>query len=135
MMNTDIRPTRIGIAVICRDGDVLVGVREADAVLAGRHEFPGGKCLPGESTFACAEREALEETGLTVQAVRMLKELEHTYPHGHLILTFVLCDIIPSDAPLNPRFTWVSRCQLGSLNFPEANASIISMLTQPESFN
>jgi len=124
---------RVGIAIVQRGDQVLVGIRDAAAVLGGKHEFPGGKCLDGESPAVCAERECFEETGLRVAAESLLQQVDHTYAHGHLQLFFYLCrekDAVSSTSPNTPAapFGWVPITQLASLNFPAANQSAVALL-------
>ena len=80
------RAIPIGIAVVERDGCYLVGRRGSGGPLAGRDEFPGGKCRPGESPQTCAVRECLEETGITVSADTLLLERTFAYSHADVEL-------------------------------------------------
>ena len=122
---------RIGIAVVEQAGRYLVGLRGPDVPLAGYAEFPGGKCLDGESPEDCAVRECHEESGLIVTVDRLLLRREHSYPHATVDLHFVLCH--PSEAASvsdeHRGFRWVPREQLVSLKFPEANELLIKALT------
>lgn len=62
--------TRVGVGVlIVRDGRVLLGERLGSHG-AGSWAPPGGHLEPDESVERCARREALEETGLTLGALR-----------------------------------------------------------------
>ena len=117
----------IGIAVVERDGRYLVGIRPEGVPLAGYAEFPGGKCESGETSEACAVRECLEETGLAVDAVRMLDRTIWDYSHGRVELSFVLCRPAGDDEP-RPPFRWLRGEELASLRFPEANAAVVAKL-------
>jgi len=121
----------IGIAVVENDGRYLVGLRSPDSPLAGLSEFPGGKCEPGESPQACAARECLEETGLAVLPSDLLEQRQHEYNHGTVQLHFWACRPadIKSVGDSHRNFRWVPTSELTSLNFPEANASVILSLT------
>lgn len=122
--------TRVGIAIVERAGRFLVGVRPEGTPLAGAAEFPGGKCDPGESPAACAERECLEETGVAVAAVECLESRTHSYPHGVVEIHFWRCRP-QSDAPSVPllgTFRWVVAAELRSLPFPAANVSVLNIL-------
>jgi 8-oxo-dGTP diphosphatase len=118
----------IAIAVVRSGNEVLVGIRPAQVPLAGLAEFPGGKCAPGESPEQAAVRECLEETGLAVHASRRLCEVEHAYPYGRLRLIFVECQL-PDRQPPRPPFFWVPVHQLHQLPFPEANRTVLDLLT------
>ncbi len=122
--------TRVAIAVVEREGWYLVGTRPDGAELAGRAEFPGGKCLPGEESSACAVRECREETGLAVLPVRRLYDCLHEYPHGTLELNFWLCRLDSSNRtpPIVPGWEWMPAQTLRSLCFPAANAPVVEML-------
>jgi 8-oxo-dGTP diphosphatase len=74
-----------GILVIVHDerGRLLLHRRAEDGLWGP----PGGFVEPGETPAAAAEREAREETGLTVAAERLIGVLggpryRHTYPNG-----------------------------------------------------
>ncbi|HEV7998985.1 MAG TPA: NUDIX domain-containing protein [Planctomycetaceae bacterium] len=122
---------RVAIAVIEHDGHYLVGTRRDDQALAARAEFPGGRCLPGEEGSACAVRECREETELSVVALRKLCECRHTYAHGTLDLEFWLCRLERRENVDRAAggFRWVSADSLNSLDFPEANRSVLKILT------
>ncbi len=119
--------TPIGIAVVERDGRYLVGIRPAGKPLAGYAEFPGGKCESDESPTTCAVRECAEETGLAVEPVRTLDTLAWDYPHGAVVLHFILCRTDSAAEP-RPPFRWVDRVALAELPFPEANAAVVATL-------
>jgi 8-oxo-dGTP diphosphatase len=123
---------RVAIAVVEQDGQYLVGTRKAGEALAGRAEFPGGKCLPDEDGAACAIRECREETGLDVIAVRRLSACRHVYGYGTLELEFWLCrPKLRGEKPpaSGGGFEWLPVQSLKSLNFPDANRPVIGLLT------
>ena len=63
----------IGCACVVTDGTGrYLMVRETKAVARGRMAMPGGMLEPDESIVDAAVREVLEETGLTVEATRLL---------------------------------------------------------------
>ena len=60
----------VGVGVIVRrEGLVLLGLRRGSHG-AGTWALPGGHLEAGETVEACARREVLEETGLTLHAPR-----------------------------------------------------------------
>jgi 8-oxo-dGTP diphosphatase len=122
---------RVAIAVVEHAGRYLVGTRGPAEVLAGRAEFPGGKCLPHEEGPAAAVRECREETGLEIIASRRLYACRHRYDHGTLDLEFWLCHpALPEIAgPVGGGFEWVPAQSLKSLHFPEANRPVLELLT------
>ena len=68
---------------------LLVNHREV-----GQYDFwlpPGGKLQGSESIFACARRETLEETGLTVEPDRIFYVQEFAEPGYHFVKFFILC--------------------------------------------
>lgn len=82
--------------VIVEDCRVLLA-RRGRAPLLGRWSLPGGVVELGETLRAAAEREALEETGLVVEAGEVLEVLdritpgENGAPKYHYVLVDFLC--------------------------------------------
>ena len=126
MTPTDVR---VAIAVVEQDGRFLVGRRSKGTDLAGHAEFPGGKIQHGESASQAARRECLEETGLSVVIVRQLETVSYRYDYGELELEFFLCRTELDDCTPHAPFRWVDRSELASLNFPDANSSVVQYLT------
>ncbi len=56
----------VAIALVDRDGRILVQQRPQGKALAGLWEFPGGKMEPGESPEAALVREIEEELGIVI---------------------------------------------------------------------
>src|SRR5690348_7097358 len=82
-------------AVIVENGRVLL-VKRARPPLLGRWSLPGGVVELGETLRAATEREALEETGLVVQAEDVLEVLDRIVPgeNGRTQYHYVLVDFL-----------------------------------------
>ncbi len=124
---------RIGIAVVESAGKILVGRRAANVPLPGLAEFPGGKCESDETPRSCAVRECQEETGLIVVPREHMATIKHSYPHGDVELHFWRCGLSPgspdNSTPEAP-FRWIAFDELSSLEFPEANRTVVEQLTK-----
>ena len=120
--------TRIAVAVVHRDNQVLVGRRPDGVPFAGLAEFPGGKVKSIESPSAAAVRECFEETGIQVEVVNQISSVRHAYRHGLLELDFFACRVV-RDAPPLGNFHWVDRAELSRLEFPPANADVLARLS------
>ena len=123
--------TKVGIAVVEHNGRYLIGTRDEHSPLAGLSEFPGGKCHANEDPRDCAVRECLEETGLAVIPDSLLLNRLFEYPHGSVDLNFWLCRLKDATAIKEEHrgLRWIEVVELGSLQFPEANAPLIELLT------
>lgn len=122
----------VAIAVIVRDGRILVTRRMEGVHLPGLWEFPGGKRDPGETIEECLLREIEEELGATVEVERLLWENAHVYPDRTVILHAFRCNLLSGDLkPLaSQELKWISPELLLSLPFPEANRSLLEKLTK-----
>ncbi|KFI25652.1 phosphohydrolase [Haematobacter missouriensis] len=70
-----LRPVPAVLSIVLREGKVLL-VRRANAPDAGFWGFPGGRIEAGETVFAAAERELMEETSVTGVASATLTVLD-----------------------------------------------------------
>lgn len=121
-------------AVIERGGRFLVTRRLEGTHLPGYWEFPGGKCNPGETHEACLARELREELGIDARIGAEIVTIEHAYPERTVRLHFYRCEIAGDPRPLlNQEMRWVSRDEMRTLPFPEADRKLIELLTRSES--
>jgi len=122
-------PVDVLAAVIERDGRFLLTRRPEGTHLAGRWEFPGGKCEPGESPAHCLRREISEELGVGADVGEEIMTTEHAYPDRTVRLQFRRCRIQGEPRPrLGQELRWITREEMGRLEFPEADRALIEML-------
>lgn len=86
----------------------------------------------GETPHVAAVREVREETGLAVEPVELLGELE-TAPEGRRVkLHLVLCRVTGGEAAVRDaaveQVRWVGMAELETLPMPPVNAQIIERL-------
>jgi 8-oxo-dGTP diphosphatase len=115
--------------LIERDGRLLVTRRLEGTHLSGYWEFPGGKCEPGEPHESCLAREILEELDVCAEVGEEILVTEHAYPSRTVRLHFRRCRIQGEPrAVLGQEMRWITRQELGSLQFPEADRELIDLL-------
>jgi 8-oxo-dGTP diphosphatase len=120
----------VAIAVVLREGRVLVARRPSESHLGGLFEFPGGKIERDESPEAAAARELVEETGLSTVHAEPLTVFLHSYPGRTVRLhVFLVRDSEGEVAsPSGQSWEWVPRDALHGLPMPEANRAILRAL-------
>jgi 8-oxo-dGTP diphosphatase len=130
------RPSRfmtivvVAAAVVERNGRILVTKRPAGVHLEGHWEFPGGKCAPGETLEQCLVRELREELDVDAAVGAELLSTSHDYGERRIELHFFNCSLPGEPRPqLGQEMQWVERSQLGTLQFPPADAELITLLT------
>lgn len=123
-------PITVAAAVIERDGAFLLTRRLKGTHLEGTWEFPGGKCEPRETPAACLVREIREELGSGVVVGALVLVTRHTYPERTVELHFYEARLLDEPSPrIGQEMRWARREELGKLEFPEADAELIRMLT------
>ena len=117
-------------AVIEVDARVLVTRRLRGTHLEGLWEFPGGKIDPGETHDAALRREIREELDADVDVGPLVLATAHDYPERRVHLYFYRCTLTTTLRPmLGQEARWVPRAELGTLEFPAADAELLALLT------
>lgn len=117
----------VAIAIVLREGEILIRQRRRDVALAGLWEFPGGKQEPGESLEQCVLRELVEETAIQARIIESLPSISFSYPAGDVRIHPYLCQHLSGEAqPLGcQRTLWVKPAELPDYEFPPANDDLI----------
>ena len=125
---------RVAVGVVWKDSRILIARRDAQQMLGGLWEFPGGKLRRGETLRAAAAREIREETGLTVRVGKPYGTFKHAYSHFRVTLTAFHCKWITGRP--RPRsaveLKWIRPRQLGEFPFPRANRRIAEAILEAQ---
>jgi 8-oxo-dGTP diphosphatase len=120
------------VALIDRDGRVLLARRPPGKEMAGLWEFPGGKLREGETPEAALIRELKEELGIdTAQScLAPLAFASHRYDDFHLLMPLYACRVWRGTA--RPRegqeLKWILPARLGDYPMPPADAPLVAQL-------
>ena len=106
----------ISAAIIVRDGRVLM-VRRRVGEGELLWQFPAGGIEAGETAEDAAVRETLEETGLTVAAVKVLGDRVH--PKTGRQMSYVACELLDgvahvADAEELAEVAWAAHSELAA---------------------
>ena len=122
----------VAVALIDREGRVLVQRRPAGKMLAGLWEFPGGKIEPGETPEAALVRELAEELGIVVDPAHLAPAAFASAPLAgrHLLLLLYICrDWAGTPRPLDAEeLLWCRPAELHGLAMPPADLPLIAPL-------
>ncbi len=117
------------VAVIEKDGRILIQKRPAGGLLAGLWEFPGGKVEPGESSTGALRREVREELRVEIEDVRRLTTVQHAYTRFQVTLHAFTCRIRDSDFKTGPRRQWVTLASIRKYPLPSGSVKIVDFLS------
>ena len=116
------------VAVIRRDGRMLIRKRPEKGLLAGLWEFPGGKRERGESLVEALRREVLEEVGAGIEDIRFLTTVRHDYTRFQVTLHVHSCRL--RRIPVLPKkdFRWVTLRSIRRYPLPSGSVRIVDFL-------
>ena len=120
------------VALIDRDGRVLLAQRPAGKRMAGLWEFPGGKIETGETPEAALIRELGEELGIDTaeSCLAPLTFASHSYDDFHLLMLVYVCrKWSGTPRPLEGgELAWVRASRLRDYDLPPADIPLIPVL-------
>ena len=120
------------VALIDRDGRVLLAQRPEGKSMAGLWEFPGGKIEPDETPEAALVRELSEELDIETwdSCLAPLTFASHSYDDFHLLMPLFACR--KWDGIVKPKegqnLKWVEAKALREYPMPAADIPLISIL-------
>ncbi|WES69302.1 8-oxo-dGTP diphosphatase MutT [Superficieibacter sp. HKU1] len=110
--------------------EIFITQRAADAHMANKLEFPGGKIEADETPEQALTRELQEEVGITPHNATLFDKLEYEFPDRHITLWFWLVDRWEGEPWGKEGQTgrWIAVNELNADDFPPANAPVIARL-------
>ncbi|HEY4613501.1 MAG TPA: (deoxy)nucleoside triphosphate pyrophosphohydrolase [Bacteroidota bacterium] len=123
---------RVAVAVMRRDGRILVCQRKKGARYELKWEFPGGKLEPGETALHCLERELREELSIQLLGIEKIELQTAVYDDGGRYEVAYCFVSRFSGEPTNNVFEtvrWVSLDELRTLDILEGNKKFVAQLT------
>ncbi len=120
----------VAVAVIRRQHQVLIALRQPHQHQGGLWEFPGGKVEENETVLAALRREIREEVGLDIQSARPYLTHRHDYGDKIVLLDVWLVEHFLGEAQgrEGQQLQWCEITALVDYAFPAANTRIIEQL-------
>jgi ADP-ribose pyrophosphatase YjhB (NUDIX family) len=124
----------IGVGAVIVRGDQALLVRRATEPLKDEWSVPGGVLELGEKLRIGTAREALEETGLTVEVGEVLDVFDSIFPDAdgrtqyHFVLIDFLCRPIAGEAKAGSDVSdvrWVTEEELPQLELRDSIAEVV----------
>ena len=120
------------VALIDKDGRILLAQRPKGKPMAGLWEFPGGKVESGETPEVALVRELKEELGIDTwkSCLAPLAFASHAYDDFHLLMPLFACrkwEGVPHPRE-NQVLKWVGKQDLRSYEMPAADVPLIPIL-------
>jgi len=94
----------VGVGAVIIDRGRVLLVKRGSPPMLGQWTIPGGVVELGETLRSAAEREAQEETGLTVQVGEVIEVIDRILPGDdgrtqfHYVLVDFLCSVVQGEA-------------------------------------
>lgn len=122
------------VALIDRDGRVLLAQRPEGKALSGLWEFPGGKIEAGETPEMALVRELKEELGIdtSVSCLAPLTFASHRYDDMHLVMPLYACRVWQGQAVgrEGQKLAWVHVRDFDKYPMPPADIPLVPILRE-----
>ena len=122
----------VAVALLDKDGRILLSKRPEGKKLAGLWEFPGGKVDPGETPERALIRELQEELGIDTRAscLAPIGFASHAYEEFHLLMPLYVCRVWQGtpQGREGQELAWVRPQRLGDYPMPPADIPLIAQL-------
>ena len=122
------------VALIDKDGRILLAQRPEGKPMAGLWEFPGGKVKPGETPENALIRELDEELGIDTWAscLAPLTFASHSYAEFHLLMPVFACRTWHgmAQAREGQALAWVRADKLREFSMPPADWPLIPIIRE-----
>lgn len=114
----------LAVGAVVFHNDAVLLIKRNNPPNAGQWAIPGGKVKLGETLQQAAEREILEETGITIRAGEVIYQFEiiERDDHGNITTHYVILDLAAKYVSGNPKANddardarWVERNELRHL--------------------
>ena len=120
------------VALVDKDGRILIAKRPDGKSMAGLWEFPGGKVEPGETPEQALVRELSEELAIKTwnSCLAPLTFASHAYEKFHLLMPLFICRkwegvTLPKE---NQELKWVYSKELKNYPMPPADIPLVPIL-------
>jgi A/G-specific adenine glycosylase len=127
------RPHRhIAVGLVWKGAELLIDQRNAEGLLGGLWEFPGGEIAPRETPEEALRRGLREGLAIEVEVDDFFMTVEHGFTHFSVTLHVYHCRFL-AGAPRAlgcQKWQWVLPEELEQFAFPTANRKIIAALKQ-----
>jgi 8-oxo-dGTP diphosphatase len=122
----------VAVALVDRDGRVLLAQRPEGKKLAGLWEFPGGKIEAGETPEAALVRELKEELGIDTAegCLAPLTFVSHRYDDFYLFMPLYVCRVWRGSVTAHEHqsLAWVYPKDFNQYPMPPADIPLIPAL-------
>ncbi len=124
----------VAVALVDRDGRVLLAQRPEGKKMAGLWEFPGGKIEAGETPEAALVRELQEELGIQTAegCLAPLTFASHRYDDFYLFMPLYVCRVWRGvvEALEHQNLAWVYPKDFDQYPMPPADIPLIPYLRE-----
>ena len=123
---------RVVVAIIKKNGKLLVAERPPGKPYSGYWEFPGGKIEANEESAAALKRELQEELGIQVLLAKPWFTHTHTYPDKTVLLEmWIVQEYTPEpEGKEMQTLQWVTWDEMRALRLLEGNWAIIEKMKE-----
>ncbi len=131
-MNNKPNPKRVAVAIIERDGRILIGKRKRGKRHSKNWELPGGTVENGETYEECLRRELQEEFGVAAHVGEFVCSAEYTYgPDFTIRLSAYRASLASGDLKLNDHdeTRWIRLDEFPGYLHDELSTRIFETLT------
>lgn len=120
----------IAVAVVVKNGKILIARRPDNVILGNLWEFPGGKKKEKETLEDACIREVREETGISIRITKPIMAFKHHYSHYSILLHFFYGRHLNGRLKnrKETKLRWVPIQSLTNYAFPKANLRVIARI-------